>query len=75
MLGVEFIPAILYFFALYFFKSPRWLYVRGFINESKSVLKKLHGKSKYLIELDSIKQSVISNVKSKKVPLKTLLHH
>ena len=74
MLGVEFIPAILYFFALYFVpKSPRWLYVRGFINESKSVLKKLHGKSKYLIELDSIKQSVISNVKSKKVPLKTLL--
>ena len=46
---------------------------RGFINESKSVLKKLHGKSKYLIELDSIKQSVISNVKFKKVPLKTLL--
>ena len=74
MLGVEFIPAILYFFALYFVpKSPRWLYVRGFINESKSVLKKLHGKSKYLIELDSIKQSVKSNVKSKKVPLKTLL--
>ena len=68
MLGVEFIPAILYFFALYFVpKSPRWLYVRGFINESKSVLEKLHGKSKYLIEFDSIKQSVKSNVKSKKV--------
>ena len=74
MLGVEFIPAILYFFALYFVpKSPRWLYVRGFINESKSVLEKLHGKSKYLIEFDSIKQSVKSNVKFKKVPLKTLL--
>lgn len=44
MLGVEFIPAIIYIVALFFIpKSPRWLYTRQKNDEAKKVLVEIHG--------------------------------
>ena len=44
MLGVEFIPAIIYIIALFFIpKSPRWLYTRQKNDEAKKVLVEIHG--------------------------------
>ena len=57
MLGIEMIPAILYFFLLFFVpKSPRWLMSKGKDEEALSVLNKLYGTA-------STAQSVFQNIK------------
>ena len=46
MLGVEFIPAILYFGLLFFVpKSPRWLFTKNRNKEAILVLESIHGKA------------------------------
>tara|TARA_R110001632_G_scaffold19898_8_gene59860 strand:- start:13245 stop:14783 length:1539 start_codon:yes stop_codon:yes gene_type:complete len=46
MLGVELIPALLYFVALFFVpKSPRWLFLNNKIDAAKAVLIQIHGKT------------------------------
>jgi SP family arabinose:H+ symporter-like MFS transporter len=46
MLGVELIPALLYFIALFFVpKSPRWLFLNNKIDAAKAVLIQIHGKT------------------------------
>ena len=56
MLGVELLPAILYFIFLFYVpKSPRWLYNKNFTEEAKQVLQEIYGKEKGKEELDSIK--------------------
>ena len=46
MLGVELIPALLYFIALFFVpKSPRWLYLNNKIDAAKKVLIQIHGET------------------------------
>ena len=46
MLGVELIPALLYFIALFFVpKSPRWLYLSNKIDAAKKVLIQIHGET------------------------------
>ena len=43
MLGVEFIPAILYFLFMFFVpKSPRWLCSKGKLQEAKNILNNTH---------------------------------
>lgn len=45
MLGVELIPALLYFLFLFFIpRSPRWLYTKNFTEEAKTVLINIYGK-------------------------------
>jgi SP family arabinose:H+ symporter-like MFS transporter len=40
MLGIEFIPAVLYFFLLFFVpQSPRWLILKGRLNEALDIMK------------------------------------
>jgi MFS family permease len=68
MLGVEFIPAILYFFFLFFVpKSPRYLCSVGKMIEAKSVLNKLYGEQLAKVEIEYIEKKIKENKKQEKV--------
>lgn len=72
MLGVEFIPAILYFMALFTVpRSTRWLVMQGKEEEAKSVLSGIN-----TIDVDGeireIKSSLIQESQVEKAPLKDL---
>ncbi len=59
MLGVELIPAVLYLILLLFVpRSPRWLFVKGKIEEAKEVLVKLHGKTMADLEVETITSNI-----------------
>lgn len=59
MLGVETLPAVLYFIALYLVpESPRWLAMRGRDDEARRVLGMAIGAQQAEIELQSVKASV-----------------
>ena len=74
MLGVELIPALLYFGALFFVpRSPRWLYLKGKFEEAKSVLNGVHGNATGLVEINSIEKSIHADQTSSKVALNDLL--
>lgn len=74
MLGVEAIPAVLYFFALFFVpRSPRWLLLKGRTAEAKEVLTKLHGPEQADKEIGEIQQA-ISAKGSEKVKLSELFN-
>ena len=69
MLGVELLPALLYFIFLFFVpRSPRWLYLREKYDEAKQVLHEIHGKLKAELEIASIDKNV--QVDKNKSPLK-----
>jgi sugar porter (SP) family MFS transporter len=45
MLGVEFLPAVLYFLFLFFIpESPRWLFAQHQVDKAKNILNVIHGK-------------------------------
>lgn len=68
MLGVEFLPAIIYFILLFFIpKSPRWLFNQNRAEEAKKVLIQLHGSQQSKIETEAI----IKNINSNKGIIKT----
>ena len=59
MLGVELIPAMLYFFCLLFIpKSPRWLCLVGRVDESMAVLNSIHGSDVGAEEIRQIQHSI-----------------
>ena len=59
MLGVEALPALLYFVALFFVpKSPRWLFAQNRVDEGRQVLKQLHGEEAAAIESAAIEKSL-----------------
>ncbi|UAM97227.1 sugar porter family MFS transporter [Polaribacter litorisediminis] len=69
MLGVELVPALLYFIFLFFVpRSPRWLYLREKYDEAKQVLHQIHGKVKAELEIASIDKNVQAD--KNKSPLK-----
>ncbi len=73
MLGVEFFPAILYFFLLFFVpKSPRWLYNKNLKEEAKEILIKIYGARIAAKEIKNIEEQV-ENKSEEKVSLKSLL--
>ncbi len=66
MLGVEFIPAISYFFLLFFVPtSPRWLFVKERDEEAHDVLITLHGAVQAKKEANSILESLEASRKNK----------
>lgn len=68
MLGVELIPALLYFGALFFVpKSPRWLYLKKRVEEAKVVLGQIHGKERADSEIESIERSIAADKSVEKV--------
>ena len=74
MLGVEFIPAILYFICLFFVpKSPRWLYANQQADEAKKVLNEIHGEGTAEIEIKTIEENIKQDEVASKVKIKDLL--
>jgi len=59
MLGIETLPAILYFFALLFVpESPRWLAMQGRDEEAHAVLERVSGSEQAAIDLRTVKESI-----------------
>jgi MFS family permease len=74
MLGVELVPALLYFGALFFVpRSPRWLYLKGKFAEAKFVLTEVHGKKRGLVEINAIEEDIKADKTKSKVAYKDLL--
>ena len=74
MLGVELIPAGLYFLALFFVpRSPRWLYLKNKFEEAKSVLNQIHGADRGKMEITSIEKNIHDDKDKSKVAIKDLL--
>ncbi len=59
MLGLETLPAILYFFGLFLVpRSPRWLIMNGQEEEAQKVMARVAGNERALEELDRIKKNI-----------------
>ncbi len=73
MLGLEALPAVIYFFALFVVpKSPRWLMMKGRFDEALQSLKTTRSEEKAKQEIEEVKQSILSKTQSTKVPFKEL---
>lgn len=74
MLGVELLPALCYFTILFFIpKSPRWLYLKGKIEEAKSVLHYVHGEQRGIEEVKAIAKNVSNETNSSAIKIKDVL--
>ena len=63
MLGVEAIPAVLYFFLLFFVpESPRWLFGKGREDQALKIFTKVAGPEHAAEELRSIRQNAAEHV-------------
>ncbi len=70
MLGLETLPALLYFFALFAVpRSPRWLMMKGLDHEALRTMTKAVGEPNALHDLEAIKASLNSEVNKQKASL------
>jgi len=70
MLGIEAIPALVYFFALFYIpKSPRWLILKGKKEEAFSTLKKTEGDENANVDIVAIENSIQADKARKKASL------
>ena len=73
MLGIEFFPAILYFFCLFIIpRSPRWLFLKGKEEKGKQVLERLFGTSQAQVEAQQIQANLASQTLMDKIPFARL---
>ena len=73
MLGLEALPAIMYFMSLFFVpRSPRWLAMNGLCDEALQVMEKFLGAEEAKIQLKSITQSIKASPQKEKILLKEL---
>ena len=73
MLGIELIPAILYFSLLFFVpKSPRWLYLNDQLSKAKEVLVNIYGYERGELEIKSIEENSSFNKNKTKLKIKEL---
>jgi sugar porter (SP) family MFS transporter len=73
MLGLETLPALLYFVALFFVpRSPRWLMMKGKTEEAKDVLMRANEREAAEREFTNISESLESGSDTKKVPIREL---
>lgn len=74
MLGIELLPAILYFIFLFFVpKSPRWLYLTKNVHEAKVILNNLHGVERGNQEITAIEENISTSKNQSTSTLKDLL--
>jgi sugar porter (SP) family MFS transporter len=70
MLGMESVPAILFFILLIFVpESPRWLIIKGKSEKARMILLKTSGETDSEIEMREIQESLETEKKSKKLVL------
>ena len=63
MLGLEALPALVYFFLLFFIpNSPRWLLSRGEEDKAAEILDQINGPTEGAVVLKSIKQSLNTTI-------------
>lgn len=63
MLGVEAMPAVLYFFLLFFVpESPRWLFLKGREDQALKIFTKVAGAEHAAEELRSVRQNAAEHV-------------
>lgn len=73
MLGLESLPAVIYFLSLFSVpRSPRWLFMKGREEESLAVLSKVVGDMEAPGVLQNIKKSLKSDKGKSKVPVSSL---
>jgi SP family arabinose:H+ symporter-like MFS transporter len=73
MLGVEAIPAIFYFFALFLVpESPRWLAMRGKTGEALQILTRVSGRVQAEADLGAVQKSLDDEAHLEKGALKDL---
>ena len=74
MLGLETLPAVLYFFGLFFVpKSPRWLILKGKVAEAKSIMAKLTSEAEAEAALEEIRKNDLARKDEPKASVKDLL--
>ena len=74
MLGVELLPALVYFILLFFVpRSPRWLFSNQQNKEAIAVLKQIHGLEQAQTEATSIQQSINQQTITSKTSIFELL--
>jgi len=75
MLGLEALPALIYFVALFVVpRSPRWLIMRGREEEALIIMKRTSGAELAVAELRDVKKSIDSDTNKKKVHLKEIFN-
>ncbi len=73
MLGLETLPAILYFVCLFFVpNSPRWLIMQGREDEALPIMAKANGEEAAQREMAEIKLSIKADQQKERVPLMEL---
>ncbi|MBX2820954.1 MAG: sugar porter family MFS transporter [Rhodothermaceae bacterium] len=73
MLGLETLPAILYFFCLFLVpNSPRWLIMKGREDEAHPIMARASGAESATQEIAEIKQSIQADQKKESVPFAEL---
>ncbi len=73
MLGLETVPAVLYFAGLFFVpRSPRWLIMKSRFDEALEVMTRASGREKATIELETVKASILKDERSDRLPIKEL---
>jgi SP family arabinose:H+ symporter-like MFS transporter len=73
MLGLETLPAVLYFFSLFAVpESPRWLIMRGRDAQALDTMKRALGETEAAVQLQTIKTSIAAEAGRQKTPLAEL---
>lgn len=73
MLGLETLPAVVYFVGLLFVpRSPRWLIMKGQYEEALRIMEKAVGKVNAEVDLVNVKKSLEKDLNREKVKLKEI---
>ncbi len=73
MLGVEALPAIVYFFALFSVpESPRWLAMRNRSSEALGILERVSGRARADADLKAVQEALDAEAKKEKGTIKEL---
>ncbi|WP_075352305.1 sugar porter family MFS transporter [Algoriphagus marinus] len=75
MLGLETLPAVLYFLGLFFVpKSPRWLIMKGELDQARKVMSQFNSDEQVKQDLEAIQQSIEKDKSKKKESFAELLN-